>query len=121
MANEWEALMERIEGAADGIADEAPCRWFEAERCRDCPVKLEGREDCMEAMLQDAARRAYEIGRSHTPHARRLAAMQEDPKDPKHGTPTGYTYGCRCEECRKANSARMKAERARRKASIRGR
>lgn len=27
-----------------------------------------------------------------------------DPDDPRHGTKTGYAYGCRCEECRKANS-----------------
>lgn len=30
--------------------------------------------------------------------------LASDPYDPRHGTSTGYRYGCRCEECKKAES-----------------
>lgn len=29
--------------------------------------------------------------------------MQQDPNDPRHGTRTGYTYGCRCDKCKAAS------------------
>lgn len=44
---------------------------------------------------------------------RNLKAMQNDPEDARHGTTTGYRYGCRCEACREANSASHKARRRR--------
>lgn len=36
---------------------------------------------------------------------KRLAEMQANPEDPRHGTKTGYAYGCRCERCVQAHSA----------------
>lgn len=34
--------------------------------------------------------------------AKALAEMQADPGDRRHGTRTGYDYGCRCDGCREA-------------------
>lgn len=31
-----------------------------------------------------------------------LAGMRADPRDRRHGTVTGYNYGCRCGRCRAA-------------------
>lgn len=31
-----------------------------------------------------------------------LAEMRADPSDRRHGTATGYNYGCRCDRCRAA-------------------
>lgn len=38
-------------------------------------------------------------------HATCLAEMQANPDDPRHGSATGYTYGCRCEACAEARRA----------------
>ena len=34
-----------------------------------------------------------------------LAEMLADPADRRHGTVTGYSYGCRCRRCREARAA----------------
>lgn len=35
---------------------------------------------------------------------RGLREMEADCNDPRHGTRTGYVYGCRCERCSYAES-----------------
>lgn len=37
--------------------------------------------------------------------AKYLSQMRADPRDRRHGTTTGYTYGCRCDACRAAEGA----------------
>lgn len=48
--------------------------------------------------------------------AKYLAALNANPDDRRHGTTTGYGYGCRCERCREANHAYSAAKWAERKA-----
>ncbi len=45
---------------------------------------------------------------AHTGSASRKRAYRlwSDPTDPKHGTATGYCYGCRCEACLDAGRAK---------------
>ena len=31
---------------------------------------------------------------------RKAMSEMQDPNDPRHGTRTGYTYGCRCDRCK---------------------
>lgn len=42
----------------------------------------------------------------------RIAAFKADPTDRRHGTMTGYRYGCRCARCRKAAYAAADERRA---------
>lgn len=42
-----------------------------------------------------------------------LAEMQRHEWDKRHGTTTGYRYGCRCEECKEAHSAYSREWRSR--------
>lgn len=46
--------------------------------------------------------------------ARYLARMRSNPDDKLHGTPGGYTIGCRCERCMKARRAYEKVRPERR-------
>lgn len=44
-----------------------------------------------------------------------IRAFKENPDDKRHGTPTGYKYGCRCDRCKEAGiaDARERKERKR--------
>lgn len=44
-----------------------------------------------------------------------LEKMKADESDKRHGTSTGYDYGCRCDRCRKAHAEHMAKYRARKK------
>lgn len=46
---------------------------------------------------------------------RGLAQMLVDPDDPKHGTATGYIYGCRCDRCRDNWNSRRHAQETKKK------
>jgi hypothetical protein len=59
-------------------------------------------EECRATSLEyERARRVVRNMRSARSAAaeKRLARLQEDPDDPKHGTYTGYCYGCKCDRC----------------------
>lgn len=67
-----------------------------------------------------AAQRAYAVsdqGKAarKTGFARALIAMRADPGDARHGTKTGYDYGCRCDRCRAATAEVTRAHQIRSK------
>lgn len=45
--------------------------------------------------------------------------MHGNSEDPRHGTTTGYRYGCRCERCTAARMAYQEEYRARKRARLR--
>ena len=49
-------------------------------------------------------KREHDRVRDRLSRAKRLAEMQANPLDGRHGTYTGYNYGCRCPYCVQAHS-----------------
>lgn len=49
--------------------------------------------------------------------AKHLAKLVSDSSDQRHGTYTGYMYGCRCERCKESASKYASAKRKARMAS----
>lgn len=51
-----------------------------------------------------AERKRLAKNRAYWENSRRkhLNAMLNDPEDKRHGTGTGYNYGCRCDRCKAA-------------------
>lgn len=94
------------EGRGSRIAPKRSPKTKTAEEIDEAVRKERGRESA-----KAAVRRSRERG---------LKQLQEDPNDPKHGTATGYIYGCRCESCREnwnkmRRSQDRKAKRARKR------
>lgn len=48
--------------------------------------------------------RSSDANRKSETMRNRLIAMCDDPMDKRHGTTTGYKYGCRCNRCKAAQS-----------------
>lgn len=69
----------------------------------------------MKEVLTDAERYANIRSRRNEARMRRLAQMQANDDDPRHGTYYGYVTGCRCLRCSGANMAHSREARARRK------
>lgn len=73
---------------------------------RDAERKAKGRERSAVEMTAYLSKKRR--------NARYFFEMSADPNDRRHGTPTGYKYGCRCDACRAAMSAHRDARRGKR-------
>lgn len=78
------------EGRGEGSAYRRPPKVYSKPKSAE-EIDAEVRKRRKRASARAAVNRSRERG---------LAQMLEDPNDPKHGTATGYIYGCRCERCR---------------------
>ena len=65
-------------------------------------------------MSTDTERRAARIYRLKC-RRKALEQLLADPGDRRHGTVTGYRYGCRCDRCRAARVADQRSYRARKR------
>ena len=78
------------EGRGEGFTYRRPPKAFSKPKSAE-EIDAEVRKRRKRASARAAVNRSRERG---------LAQMLEDPDDPKHGTATGYIYGCRCDRCR---------------------
>ncbi len=73
-------------------------------KCPHCGEEVD-RKSCHEEVKPDARAAVDKRERTKELVKKRLAEMQANPEDPRHGTKTGYAYGCRCDRCKQAHSA----------------
>ncbi|WP_155772111.1 hypothetical protein [Mycobacterium asiaticum] len=72
------------------------------------------------ADTQEHADRLASPGRTEANEARKHRAerrkreLDDNPDDPRHGTVTGYQYGCKCDRCKAANAEQSRRDRANR-------
>lgn len=77
-----------------------------------CSLKVKQSLCIHNETAEEAAERRKWIQRKR--QKEKLARLQADPEDRKHGTITGYAYGCRCERC-KAAGVRYRQEHKKRR------
>lgn len=90
---------DRAHGTSTGYDYGCRCKWCAAAKSE------EGRRRW--ARMSKKRKRAVMERRKAT-RAANLERMQSDPADPRHGTATGYGYGCRCYRCCYAKSEQMR-------------
>lgn len=60
-------------------------------------------------VLQGCVRNERRIEATVKSREKGRAQMAQDPEDPRHGTATGYVYGCPCERCRSEGKEALRA------------